>query len=1270
MTTTASESVVLRAEAAVFNPSCNFAIASNTATGENCHHQQQSQSRNNKRNKNKKKGNGNQRKKWSENHQYQQDDDDDGRTKTDNRSNHNEINHQRQRRPRQQRPAQKKQNHCDRSKAKEKPPSAQHNSNKNKKTRRRRSRSRSRLHHGDKVVNNNTNKSNDCIVANNTNKTNDCIVANSNHVVDYWNYDIYGNELEGIPPSSESRTVSPVLNSSSLWYEVSVRDIPREEEKQTNTTSASNKSSTTKEETWCNGLQLLSSRREVIISSNSDKKYHDRTSNEVAMEEKQLGNEDNDGHEEKKHLYSCGGTTESVAGMMTTIPNKRIDISRLRDRWWTAVADQRIQREFRKELEEKLAFVRILVEKNDVDNCVIELGKEPISNIEDSKYDNNNNNNSGHGEIIYDKSISDRINTCSSSSENEDVYLSALDHHVKNNASTLPTTKLLECIVEQNDDRALRELLELSWIKNEKKVLHDHLCIATDRISSSNVIDKENGPDLVEHAIEVAIRQDMPQVLRTILSVTSGRVPIDTASKRYSSPLIQTVELGHEECASILLSTQDRGSTLLFLKDIDGNTALHYCCREKGDKSMLLMLLKQAIGNTKGKRQQFSKLVTARNKNMQTPLHVACQCGRNDLVEVFLTTCKSSLLFKVFSTTDIDNRTPLLTAVANNSCDVVVSLIMWRGNHSLHGPFVNNDESRCSQTKKALLTCPLVCAAHSGNLDMIELIIQFENHSGTVVYHVTEALLMLLRSDAPLHNKVKGSDILMHAGGNPFEEIDLSSVSGETETTIDVAARVGPDVILRSVISAGKRVIRNRQLSRRKDPKLQQQPDAFFRTLESKEDSEASSAMKNALIGTLFRAYTKQKALDFSAAIVLYEEMPKVDERDLTRLQTSMLHEKFTSYKPETKNYCFLATFEHYFCANPVDKGSKSSFLDYHRSVLAEKSFRLLNMPWVQSELIEGECFCPWVRGNAKKIKNQPTNLLLEDEVILVANGARLLVHASVVSEKSAKLASAIRFARMNRDEESCDKILHLAVSIPAHFLSLLIQHIYHGSICYGWRNMKDDNMCRYLLELMLIAEEFLIPSLVQEIEMRLLSSLPKRCFCWHCCQAVRVVSSEINKNVAQCLYCVDGNSRLVTSSSVMDILGLTEYMEGLEYGICLAPTSLNSINCSEPKKLWKSFDNRISKHENEIDSWQLNKAVVSLKDTTIIAILKFFASVVKYPDFYLDTEDVLNKEQLLLQMCLNELRNNSIVAASYSKSMRKLLKCNTDSFDDLTVDL
>mmetsp|Transcript_35845 Transcript_35845/g.39966 ORF Transcript_35845/g.39966 Transcript_35845/m.39966 type:complete len:1046 (+) Transcript_35845:384-3521(+) len=986
-----------------------------------------------------------------------------------------------------------------------------------------------------------------------------------------------------------------------MWCEVSVRVIPgiREqwEEKRINMSSSEN--ITTEEEFWCNGLDRLTSRR-VVISDRSE--YSAWNGKDVeAVDGKQGGKDDR--QKETPNIYD--GNTRLVPAVMTktTTPNnsivrrelgKRIDIRRLRDRWWLVVSEQRFQRAFRKELNEKLALVRVCVE-NPINNFAVS-GKESISDAEDGTYNDDS---------IHDKSISER--TCSSN-ETKNVHLSALEHQMKNSESLLPTKKLIECIIEQNDDRALKDLLERSWIENEKQMLHDYLGIAHEHTITSETWDKEIDLGLVEHAIEIAICHNKPRILRTILSVTSGSVPTNTESKRYSSPLIQSVELGHEECASILLSKQDRGSTLLFFKDIDGNTPLHYCCREKGDKAMLLMLLKQAVGSTKGKQHQLLKLVTARNKQLQTPLHVACQKKRNDLVEVFLTTCKSSLLFKVLSTKDVDNQTPLLTAVANNSCDAVVSLIMWRGNHSLQDPFVKN-ESCCSQKKKVLLTCPLVRAASDGNLDMIELLIQFGYHSGYIVYQVTDALLVLLRSDALVHTKVKGSDLLMHAGGNPFEEIDLSCKYSEIETTIDVAARIRPDVILRSVISTGIRILRNRQFCRRKDLKLQQQPDVFFRTLESKEDSEVNSAMKNALIRTLFRAYSNQEPLDFSAAIALYERIPGVDETDLSRLQTSMLHNRFTDYKPETKNYCFLTTFQHSSSVIPLDKGPKSSSLDEDRSVLAEKSFRLLKMPWFQNELIEADCFCPWMKVNVKKIKNQSTNFLLEDEVVLIADGVRFLVHVSALSEKSAKLASAIRFERMNRDEKSSDQILHLAVSIPTHFCKLLIQHIYHGSICCGWPNLKDDDMCRYLLELMLIAEEFLMPSLVQEIEMRLLSSLPKRCFCWYCCQAVRVVSSEINKIVVQCLYCVDGISHLVTSSSGMNVLGFTEYTEGLEYYICLVPVSFSSINYWKPKQIWKSYDD---------GSWQLNKAAVSLKDMTINNIEKN-ASVVKSP-FYLGT--------------------------------------------------
>lgn len=251
---------------------------------------------------------------------------------------------------------------------------------------------------------------------------------------------------------------------------------------------------------------------------------------------------------------------------------------------------------------------------------------------------------------------------------------------------------------------------------------------------------------------------------------------------------------------------------------------------------------------------------------------------------------------------------------------------------------------------------------------------------------------------------------------------------------------------------------------------------------------------------------------------------------------------------------------------------------------------------------------------------------------------------------------------------------------------------MYHGSICFGWPttttnseangNDDDDNaklvLCRYLLELMIVAEELLVPSLVQEIEMRLVSSKPKNCFCWDCCQTLRVISSEESAgsqqhHKAECLYMVEvGNTKtdssMVTQDSALDILGVTEYVAlGLDdyYTICLAPILHNA--CIEPRKLWSSYDKgvKINKKKNNNETtngraWKVNNAGVSLRDMAIATILKEFGSVVNGPDFYLPTtttrtedEDVLlddkeSQKQLLLQMCLQELPTNSVVAASY----------------------
>eukprot|EP00536_Pseudo-nitzschia_multiseries_P009528 jgi/Psemu1/23444/gm1.23444_g len=971
------------------------------------------------------------------------------------------------------------------------------------------------------------------------------------------------------------------------------------------------------------------------------------------------------------------GTEETMrATVDTEAPNsgaswkRSFDMHRLRDRWWMAVAKQQErlvrQQTARASEDEHEHHHQLHSTGTDGEDC---NDQSEISNYHYGMNGNDNDNDDSDSDSDSDSGSS------SSSSSNIDpdhdgVRLSALDRHVQNNTSLRETgtskKELIDSIVEHNDDRALREMLELSYTPVEHRYGQRDTVVPIRSLGATapDANEAEHAEDVIEYAMEAVIRRNKTGLLRTILSITKGRIPID------SQPLIQAAKLGREECASILLSKQDGDPTILFLKDdADGNTALHCSCGESGEKEMVLVLLKQVVGNTKGKRQQLAKLVTARNKQMQTPLHLACESGRNDLVEVFLTTCKSSLLFKILSMEDIKHQTPLLTAVGSNSFDAVVSLLMWRGNHDHQrqkqpegysvptngyiGTNTKKIEKGTSHTKAKNSTCPLVWAAKSGNLDMIDLLIQFGDQSGNA-YRVTEALFVLLRSDAPTKAKVKGSDLLLLAGANPFEEVNSNNnnnnntASGNKETALGVAAKLVPCEIIRSIVSTAMRMVSDRQLARRRDPVLQQQPEAFFRTLEAKENSEANSAKTNALIETLFRANSSQQAVDFHAAVTLYEQIEKVEDTYLARLQVSILKGAMRQNPPESRNWCLLATYQHSASGLAADKRPKASLLECDRSVFAEKSLRLLELPWVKRDRHRTKCVCPWMKRDANKRNRQLVNDTKGHEMKLVASDAsEFCVDVSIVSEKSGKLASAYRFAEMNRDKDSEEEFISIEVGIPPDFCKLFIQHMYHGSICFGWPNLNDADMCNYLLELMLVAEEFLVPSLVKEIEMRLMSSKPKSCFCWDCCQALRVVSSETGPIIAECLYLVDANSSMVTKNSAADILGVTEYMVGLDYNICLAPMIHNA--CIEPRKLWTNYEKGLENSKK--DCWKVNKATVSLRDIAVVTILKNFGSVVEDPDVFLaneETLDIQSQKQLLLQMCLEELKCNSVVAAGY----------------------
>ena len=100
---------------------------------------------------------------------------------------------------------------------------------------------------------------------------------------------------------------------------------------------------------------------------------------------------------------------------------------------------------------------------------------------------------------------------------------------------------------------------------------------------------------------------------------------------------------------------------LINVQDEDGNTPLHVACR-RGKQNMVLLLLKASLSNN-------NLLIT--NKKGQTPLHLAAASGHKDTAEalLFSVTC-SSTHHDLLTATDNEGCTVFHTACSNGHIDV------------------------------------------------------------------------------------------------------------------------------------------------------------------------------------------------------------------------------------------------------------------------------------------------------------------------------------------------------------------------------------------------------------------------------------------------------------------------------------------------------------------------------------------------------------------------------------------------------------------------
>jgi len=158
------------------------------------------------------------------------------------------------------------------------------------------------------------------------------------------------------------------------------------------------------------------------------------------------------------------------------------------------------------------------------------------------------------------------------------------------------------------------------------------------------------------------------------------------------------------------------------------------------------------------------------------------------------------------------------------------------------------------------------------------------------------------------------------------------------------------------------------------------------------------------------------------------------------------------------------------------------------------------------------------------------------------------LAHGKILSTKSKKLAAAIRFSSFCTQDANETSHVEIELDIRLKMACLLVQHCYHGSIVTGLSKNRRE-CCQELMELALITEEYLCPSLLAECEMRLLSARPNTCFCWCCCESI-VKSSEtaheddelnLFSEFVECSYSISSSAILVNIDTAIDLVAATQ---------------------------------------------------------------------------------------------------------------------------------
>ena len=993
------------------------------------------------------------------------------------------------------------------------------------------------------------------------------------------------------------------------------------------------------------------------------------------------------------------------------IQTVQLNMPKLRNRWWTLLQEKSAEMKQQQQLAEERSLLAIQKQEESSRQLSVDGdGEEEFVEL--------------HSLRFYSQSYKkeDHKNDSSVAVPSEDMQ--RLTSH-------LNSSHPLHSAIMDHDEMALEGLLKLSveqqrlYSSENKRHLSKHVV----QWSPLQLAVKLDKPNMVMRILRAHAAQKDEVRRRSIMQADATSLVSQLLSSQdghlyheFPTPLMLAVERAYEECAQLLLSQADNPSTqLVAVKDTDNNNTLHYCGRSAAATPSLLRSLLEVVVSAGGTSP--SKVLSARNNLGQTPLHVACQEGRVDLVEMYLSVIGStscfSVLLKILALTDNKDQTPLLAAIASGSTDLVMTLLMWKGNHHNHHrgsrqrlktSNVSIRPIASSKSKEISFICPLVWSIKtSARVEMVRLLLEFHSPTfsgqggeGQGAYDLTSALLVAVLKAGPTdrHNddqhrfETEGSDeileiiqVLVENGGNPCEITSEDIGKSIGISALSLSARTAHRPTMMALLDSLYSYRKELKKSRRRDPVLRKQPQSFFRGLESMEENEMNAALSDALVTSLYLGYNSGDIEDFgifeeeiphtatseeyfSCSLALFRRGARLGVTGLARLKCSLgtptlkkvndVISSIDSASPRGSSfhYNFRAGYtREEFTLITVDNEDGMS-QDIKVSAQA-RSQLLRRITWMNDLLQKSTSTqCSWMKEHNWTYPEwgEDSSLdVLSDLVVLVTDSGseRIMVHGSIVSQHSAKIAAAIRFEKMRGEHQEAELPQINLGDTPTRLCMLMIQHLYHGSIVCGLSSGLAQ-CCQDLLDLFFLAEEFLCPSLTQECEMRLLSSNPWECFCWSCNRATTMTATSkpasgyTNKD-KDCVYVVNGPSNLISAERVLDVVAVAQHLESvsekqtyaLDFSIHLNGAPSTVLNSTSTAKDGTSGEwTRLPSSTKPLLGIREVAMSVILNDFLGVLQSKAYASQVQECERSIKgQEEYENKApSLLLQMCLEEI--------------------------------